>query len=401
MNNVRTIAFYLPQFHPIPENDQWWGEGFTEWTNVRRATPVFSGHDHPRVPTELGEYDLRESTVLHEQAELARANGIDGFCFYYYWFAGKRLLETPLDLYLAGGPDFPFCISWANENWSRRWDGKEHELLIAQDYDSTTAEDVFNDFERYLADPRYLKQDGKLVIVVHRADHLPNPRQFAETWRRLAAERGLGTLHLVAAETRPNIDPRELGFDAVAEFPPVGSNTLRSALLTPPEGVRPSFRGRLMSYPRTARRYMKRRTPAFRRHPGVMPGWDNSARRGDQATIYVNATPSAYAEWLRAARSREAAHGDQGLVFVNAWNEWAEGAYLEPDASNGSEYLLATRLDRHLTGADARNVPSVPASVGRGNPGLPWAHSITLATMASGLNAARLVRDALGKLSRS
>jgi lipopolysaccharide biosynthesis protein len=382
---VRTVAFYLPQFHAIPENDRWWGEGFTEWTNVRRAEPAFAGHDHPRRATALGEYDLRDDSVLHRQAELAVAHDVDAFCMYYYWFAGKRLLETPLDLYVDRGPDFPFCISWANENWSRRWDGKDHEVLIAQSYDESTAAEVFADMERYLADPRYLRFDGRPVIVVHRVDHLPDPRRLAETWRRLSEEAGLGSPYLIAAETRRNIDPRDVGFDAVAEFPPVGANTLGSALLRPPAGLNRRFRGRLMSYRRTAKRFMQRRDASFRRHPGVMPGWDNSARRGMKATVYVGSSPQAYGAWIADARRREARHDGPGLVFVNAWNEWAEGAYLEPDASSGEAYLSATRRERVP-------MPGRPTGT-RGLPTVGWWYSLALAAAATALNAVRTACD--------
>jgi len=382
---VRTVAFYLPQFHSIPENDRWWGEGFTEWTNVRRAQSAFDGHDHPRQAGVLGEYNLRDASVLHSQAELAAANGVDAFCIYYYWFSGKRLLESPLDDYLERGPDFPFCISWANENWSRRWDGKDHEVLIAQSYDASTAADVFADMRRYLVDPRYLRVEGRPVIVVHRVDHIPDVRRLTDTWRRLAEEAGLGPIYLVAAETRRHLDPRAVGFDAVAEFPPVGANTLGSALLVPPRGLDRAFRGRLMSYARTAERAMRRKTPQFRRHPGVMPAWDNSARRGMKGTVYVGASPELYGRWLAEARRREGEQKDARLVFVNAWNEWAEGAYLEPDATHGSAYLEATRRDWVPTGA----VP--PSRVGM--PSLGWIRSLALSAAATGLNAVRWLRD--------
>ena len=386
VRDVRTVAFYLPQFHAIPENDEWWGDGFTEWVNVRRAVPAFRGHDQPRVPTDLGEYDLTDPGVLTAQTELAAQNGVDAFCFYYYWFAGKRLLEKPLDTYLERGPDFPFCISWANENWSRRWDGKEQELLIAQEYDESSAREVFTDFARYLRDPRYLTANGARVVVVHRADHLPNAREFARIWREEAIRLGLGPLYLVASETRPNLDPRSLGFDAVAEFPPVGSNTLRSAQLVPPQGLIAGFRGRLMSYPRTASRYMNRRRPAFRRHPGVMPGWDNTPRRGANATVYLDATPEHYATWLNHARRREATMPGDGLVFINAWNEWAEGAYLEPDRTTGTSYLDATGSARAATSRS-------PVRPSRGRVSVGWLRSLALAAAASALNVARRARD--------
>ncbi|WP_243075691.1 glycoside hydrolase family 99-like domain-containing protein [Microbacterium sp. SS28] len=384
---ARTIAFFLPQFHTIPENDRWWGPGFTEWTNVRRARPAFSGHDHPRRAGPLGEYDLRDESVLHAQAALAVESGIDAFCIYYYWFSGKRLLEAPLDLYLKSGPDFPFCISWANENWSRRWDGKDHQVLISQEYDEGTAAEVFRDMLKYLSDPRYLRVDSRAVLVVHRVDHIPHAAKLAIAWRRIAREAGIGELYLIAAETRRHIDPRPVGFDAVAEFPPVGANTLGSALLRPPPRLDAKFRGRLMSYERTARRFMSRRPAEFRRHPGVMPGWDNSARRGPNATVYVDASPQRYSQWLAHARDAENRHGKDGLVFINAWNEWAEGAYLEPDASHGDEYLSATRPDYAWR--------AIPSKRPVGMPSVAWLRSTALAAAASALNAGRWLSERL------
>ncbi len=387
----RTVAFYLPQFHTIPENDQWWGEGFTEWVNVRRAVPQHAGHSHPRAAGELGEYDLSDVEVMHEQAAMAQANGIDAFCFYFYWFDGKRLLERPLEQYLSAGPDMPFCISWANESWSRRWDGKEHEALITQEYTDLTPERVFEDFLPLLRDPRYMRVNGAAVLLVHRSDHLPAGTRYAETWRRLADAAGVGPLHLVAAETHPGIDPTASGFDAAAEFPPVGANTLSAAQLIPVKGVAADFRGRLMSYARLTRRFKRRPVPPFTRYRGVVPGWDNTARRGANATIYVGSTPACYHDWLTHARvTEQRLRGDDGLVFVNAWNEWAEGAYLEPDAHHGRSYLDATPWDA-ASPAVRRGVSSV------GRPTYGWAHSVALAAAGSALQSARRMASVLSR----
>nr|WP_196250722.1 glycoside hydrolase family 99-like domain-containing protein [Cellulomonas sp. JZ18] len=302
----RTVAFYLPQFHAIPENDRWWGEGFTEWTNVRRARPQFAGHDQPRVPTDLGWYDLTDPEVLARQSRLALDHGVDAFCFYYYWFSGHRLLERPVDDFVAGGVPMPFCLSWANENWTRRWDGKARDVLMAQEYTAESEAAVFADLARYLADPRYLRVRGAAVLLVHKVEDLPDPRRLAATWRAAADAAGVGPLHLVATETVRGLRPHDLGFDAVAEFPPVGSNTLGVARLRPLDHGGVDFRGRLLSYPRVARRFARRRDPDFVRYPGVMPAWDNTARRGERATIFVGSSPELYARWLRAARRREA-----------------------------------------------------------------------------------------------
>jgi len=389
----KTVAFYLPQFHPIAQNDKWWGKGFTEWVNVARALPQFDGHDHPRRPSELGAYDLRDVAVMHSQAELAREHDVDAFCFYFYWFDGQRLLETPLDNYVESGPDFPFCISWANENWSRRWDGKDQDMLIAQNYSPTTAMEAFDSFVPYLSDPRYLRLDGAAVIMVHRADHLPEDEPYAEIWRTRAAELGLGPIHLIAAETNPGITPASVGFDAVAEFPPVGSNTLGVAKRLPPRNLNPKFTGRIMSYPRLVRAFARRADPGFIRYRGVAPMWDNTARKQAAATIYVDSSPFHYRRWLSHARAYESElRGPDGLVFVNAWNEWAEGAYLEPDESSGRGFLEATRLSMQKR---AEHTPAIPV----GRPSIGWLRSLSLAAAGTALQAARRSRRTIKSLT--
>lgn len=381
-----TVAFYLPQFHSIPENDRWWGTGFTEWTNVKKAMPQFNGHDHPRAPTVLGHYDLNQIDVMHRQVAMAAEHDVDAFCFYFYWFDGHRLLDTPLDNYLANGPDFPFCISWANENWTRRWDGKEHEVLIGQNYSDSTADEIFEDFLPHFRDPRYLRVDGDLILVVHRIDHIPSASKVIQRWRQLAEDHGLGGLHVIAAETKPGIRPDWYGVDAVAEFPPVGSNTLRSAQLLPVGGLKPDFAGRIMSYARMANRFMKRSSPAFTRYSGVTPGWDNTARRGNRATIYMGHTPELYSRWLKWARTREDSRSERtGIVFVNAWNEWAEGAYLEPDATWGTAFLEATRRSAPILETELR--PRI------GTPSIPWIRSLTQAALGSALALLRRMRS--------
>ncbi|MFJ6280541.1 Glycosyltransferase WbsX [Arthrobacter subterraneus] len=387
-NDVLTVAFYLPQFHEIPENNEWWGQGFTEWTNVRKAEKLFDQHDQPRMPTDLGYYDLVHESPIHKQAEMARLHDIDAFCFYFYWFAGKRLLERPLDAYLKNGPEHPFCISWANENWSRRWDGKDHEVLIAQDYGDSTAESIFKDFLPLLRDRRYLRVDGAALLLVHRVDHLPDARDYARVWRNLAAEHGVGPLRLVAAETTPDIDPRVYGFDAVSEFPPVGSGTFGAAHLAPLAGMDPSFRGRILSYSRLSRRFQRRRNPDFTRYRGVIPGWDNSARRRQNSTIFFGSSPAAYQRWLAWARAEEAKRTSQGVVFVNAWNEWAEGAYLEPDASFGNQYLLASKAEVPTGALQEAQPARLGLSVG-------WIRSMLTIAAATLIGTGRKVRNRL------
>lgn len=395
---MRTLAFYLPQFHAIPENDRWWGEGFTEWVNVGRAKPSFDGHTHPRVPTTLGRYDLTDPAIHHRQSDLARANGVDGFCIYFYWFNGARLLEKPIDAWRADSTLLPYSLSWANESWTRRWDGKSRSVLMSQDYEQGFAEGLFADLLPHLRAPHYVRQGGSPLLLVHRAEQIPDAPAFARAMREMAVDAGLPGLHLVASETTPGLRPASVGFDAVAQFPPVGANTLATAQLAPLRGVRPGFRGRLMSYPKLARRAVRTaRRATYPTYAGVAPGWDNSARRGDKATVYVGSNPALYARWLAEARKIEQErHGDDGLVFINAWNEWAEGAYLEPDAQFGEEYLRAT--------ADpARFTPGSPfPSVSRG-PVWSYAqlHSMALAAAGTALAAARRVRNATSRTGRT
>jgi lipopolysaccharide biosynthesis protein len=262
---------------------------------------------------------------------------------YYYWFSGRRLLDAPVEGWRRGTNLLPYCLSWANESWTRRWDGKSRQVLIGQTYEPDYEVRLFRDLEPHFRTPHYLKLGERPVLLVHRADLLPDPRRFARIFRELAIGQGMNGIYLIAAETVHNQSPLALGFDAVAEFPPVGAGTLRTALLVSRARVSPAFRGRLLDYRRMARYYCDRREPEYVRHRGVVPSWDNTARRGSRSTIVVNSTPYRYQEWLHEARGKEARrHGDDGFVFINAWNEWAEGAYLEPDSAWGDAYLLAT-----------------------------------------------------------
>ncbi len=224
-NNGRTraIAFYLPQFHPIPENDQWWGKGFTEWTNVIKARPLFKNHYQPHLPADLGFYDLRLPETRKAQADLARQHGIHGFCYYHYWFNGKRLLERPLDEVLTSGqPDFPFCICWANENWTRRWNGEDQDILIKQTYSSEDDLNHIRTLIPYFRDHRYIKVNGRPLILIYRVSSLPHPAQTAAIWRREAIRAGFPDLYLctVVSLGTLDFDPASIGFDSAVDFPP-------------------------------------------------------------------------------------------------------------------------------------------------------------------------------------
>jgi lipopolysaccharide biosynthesis protein len=340
---VRLIAFYLPQYHRISENDEWWGEGFTDWNNVRRAQPVFPGHQQPRVPGELGYYDLDDPVVRAAQAELARTHGIHGFCWYHYWFSGKRLLERPFAEVLASGqPDFPFALCWANESWTRRWDGLERDVLQEQSYSPKDDRNHIRALMPALADPRAIRVDGKSLLIVYQGWALPEPQRLTDTWREQVTKAGLPGLHLLTVETGLDAgwDATTAGFDGKVRFQP--QFTLMDTVPRVPMPDRPKLRVHL--YPEEAPLMGRQPRPPYRSYETVFPGWDNTPRRGEEGVVVHGTTPERYGEWLRReiVRARANPPGDR-LVFINAWNEWAEGAFLEPDAANGRRYLEATR----------------------------------------------------------
>lgn len=344
----RLIAFYLPQFHPCAENDAWWGRGFTEWTNVTRARPLFPGHVQPRLPADLGFYDLRLAEAREAQADMARRAGISAFCYYHYWFAGKRLLNRPLDEVIAARtPDFPFCVCWANESWTRRWDGLDEEVLIQQRYDGVEPEDFLRDLLPALRDPRYLRVNGRPLLLVYRPEAIPDIARWTERWRRFAAAEGLGDLYLCRVHAFSQDAPDTIGFDAAVEFPPLGG-LLEKTLLDPAEVsalAGSGFAGLMADYRRFAALAAAAPAPSFRRFRGVMPSWDNTPRRGNRALLFRGATPDDYEAWLASAllNCMREQRGEERLVFINAWNEWAEGCHLEPDAHFGERFLNATR----------------------------------------------------------
>lgn len=349
----RLIAYYLPQFHPIPENDLWWGKGFTEWANVVRAKPLFSGHRQPRLPTDLGFYDLRLAETREDHAALARRYGIHGFCYYYYWFAdGRRLLERPLDDMLSSGkPDFPFCVCWANESWTRRWDGGEDLVLMRQDPSEANALAFIRGLVPLVADRRYIRVGERPMILIYRVDMIPDVARIAMLWREEMHRQGIGEIYLVAVQTTVEVDPGRIGFDASCEFPP--HQMPRSSYNDAPV-FHGEFAGKIFDYREAVRAKERERPQPYKRFPGVMTRWDNTPRRGQRAHIFANATPDWYGRWLRQALDRSVRRHapDERFVFINAWNEWAEGAYLEPDEGSGyallettRDALLATRTD--------------------------------------------------------
>ena len=353
---IRSIAFYLPQYHPIPENDRWWGKGFTEWTNVSKAKPLFPNHYQPHQPADLGFYDLRLPEARQAQADLATMYGIHGFCYYHYWFTGKRLLERPFEDVLASKePDFPFCLCWANENWTRRWDGKDEDILAGQVY----SEEDDRQHLRYLAqafqDPRYIRIDGKPLFLVYRASEIPDPLATAKTWRDEAHQLGIGDIHLVRVESFPeeHQDPQSIGFDACVEFQPDWGNLGLPLQTGRKWSVRRTLKlaepaygnNNIYDYATIVERMLAKPPATYKRFPCVTPAWDNAARRKDgNATILHDSTPELYERWLNTVVQRELSNpASDRIVFINAWNEWAEGNHLEPCQKWGHAYLEATQ----------------------------------------------------------
>jgi GT2 family glycosyltransferase/Flp pilus assembly protein TadD len=352
-NDLRLIAFYLPQYHPIPENDLWWGKGFTEWVNVAKARPLFSGHYQPHIPADLGFYDLRLQETRKAQASLAREYGIYGFCYYHYWFNGKLLLDYPLQQVLkTGEPDFPFCLCWANENWTRTWDGLNSDILIKQDYNSEDDVEHIRHLSGIFKDKRYIRINGKPLFIVYRASNLPDPLKTTSLWREEARKAGIGELFLCRVErfVEDMKDPRPLGFDAAVEFQPDGIH-LGKPLKDP------KYKGNFVyEYEAMVKAALLKKDPGYLRFPCVCPSWDNSARRRKQAVIFHNSNPQIYESWLKETVQREEKNNpEERLVFINAFNEWGEGCHLEPDQMHGNAYLEATARAVLSVNNDDRN----------------------------------------------
>ena len=346
-DRVRTLAFYLPQFHPTPENDRWWGRGFTEWTNVAKATASYLGHYQPHLPADLGFYDLRSAEALAAQAALAARYGVEGFCVYYYNFGERRVLTEPLDIVRAHPAiDFHWCLCWANENWTRRWDGGSAEILLEQQYDPVTLAAIIADVVSQAADPRYLRVGDRPLFLVYRPMLLPDAIGFATDCRAAFAQAGFAGVHLVYVESMEAVDrrlrPADIGFDASVEFPPHGRAVPASATA---EIVKPDWNGYRYDYPETAHAFITRESAAYPRYPAVFPSWDNTPRQPQRGTSFDAISPDAFRVYVeeKIEEIRNFHVGDARLLFVNAWNEWAEGTHLEPDSGYGHRWLEALR----------------------------------------------------------
>jgi hypothetical protein len=349
MSRVKIIAFNLPQFHPIPENDRWWGAGFTEWRNVAKARPLFPGHRQPNLPGELGFYDLRLDETQELQGELAAWGGIDAFCYYHYWFAGRLLLERPLERLLARSTArLPFCLCWANHSWTNHWaGGSSTEVLMEQSYPGVEDhENHYRYWRRFLSDERHLRVNGKPVLVVFRPSEVPEVARFIELFRGWAARDGLGELFFIGLDHDASL--LQQGFDALAP------HTLNGALASYLKGGSRYYQllRRRLRYPRWVIDYDKLE-PHFENDrldgvtmlPTAVPNWDNTPRIGRRGLVLTNSSPERFAAHLRRSVQGfgDTGDGKERVLFIKSWNEWAEGNYLEPDLAYGRGWLEAVR----------------------------------------------------------
>jgi len=345
-STLKLIAFYLPQFHPFEENDRFWGKGFTEWHNVTRAYLEPDRKHGYELPGELGFYDLRVKEVMQRQVELAKQYGIHGFCFHHYYLNGKPVMRLPFNQLLNNPEiDFPFCIHWANEPWTQRWDGnrKRGGILLDQVHDDQENMAFIEDAMPALRDKRYIHVDGKPVLIIYRPGLFPDFSKTADMWREHCKESGFKGLYLVMAQTLfdDTIDPAAYGCDAAMEFPPHGFNKI--SIKNDVNIFDPGFKGDVFSFREYMNESLNREKPEYDLFRGLFPQWDNTSRR-IQAHVFHESTPALYQEWLSGLCrfARESLPPDRQFVFINAWNEWAEGAYLEPDRKHGYAYLNAT-----------------------------------------------------------
>ena len=336
---VDLIAFYLTQYHITEENNKWWGEGFTEWTNVKKGTPQFEGHYQPRVPTELGYYDLVEDkTIQYKQIDLAKQYNLGGFCYYYYWFEGKRLIRKPLDQFLENKElDFPFCICWANETWSRRWDGQEHEVLMQQVHNKKTDIDFINDMIPLFKDPRYIKLDGKPLLLIYRIGLFPEPYQTISRWRKICIDKGIGDIHVALVQSFGMVDHRIYGADSSVEFPPhkIVGELVNDKIISEDS----EFVGNIYDYGEIVKNLSTISERDYTLYPGSMLAWDNTARRKNSSNIFYGFSIDSFKKWLVKNYYYSLIYNKNKIMFINAWNEWGEGTYLEPDERFGREPL--------------------------------------------------------------
>lgn len=347
--NKRVIAIHLPQFYPFPENDKWWGKGFTEWTNVTKAKPRFKGHYQPHLPTDLGFYDLRLKECRLAQQNLARDYGIDGFCYYHYWFNGHLLMEKPVEAHLNDPEEtFPFMLCWANENWSRNWSGHRNETLIEQHYSKEDDRAHFQYLLPFFKDPRYIKIDGKPVFAIYRIGKVDDIDALISNFREFAKEEGID---LYICKVQDDINNLPSGMDAAIEFPPFNLKEMYHWNINIIASIAHRFfhttmGNKIISYKRYVETLCSR--PLFNEYkqfPALMPSWDNACRRvGQPFMMMKGSTPELFEKWADNVFGKFEPYSDEeNLIFINAWNEWAEGNHMEPDRKFGLGYLNALK----------------------------------------------------------
>lgn len=342
----KVIAYYLPQFHPTEENDKWWGKGVTEWNNVMRAVPQYVGHYQPKIPGELGWYDLRLKENIKRQIELAKWNGIYGFCYYYYNFGGKRLLDKPLDMLLDDKSlSMPFCLCWANENWTAGFDGTRNNILIEQKQDVEEYKNVIYDMQKYMSDMRYIEIQGRKLLVIYRPSFIPDTKKVLQYWRKSCQDAGIGDIYIVGIkEMHYDVDLLGLGFDAQAEFQPNNVKPYAKDISKEMKYVDSNFLGTIYDYEDIVINKKYKKLTLEKLYRSIIPMWDNSARKNNKGLIFERSTPALYKTWLKDILMESKTKDlDEPAVFINAWNEWGEGTYLEPDKRYGYAYLKATK----------------------------------------------------------
>ena len=356
---VKTLAFYLPQYHTFPENDEWWGKGFTEWTNVRKAKPLYRGHYQPEVPLDGNYYDLADFSNMKAQMEAAEKHGLDGFCYYHYWFGGKLLMEKPLEAMRDyEGRKLPYCLCWANEPWTRAWDGKTSTVLMPQNYGNEEEwERHFQYFLTFFRDRYYLKEDNAPVLVIYRCNNIPRCGEMAAYWDRRAKEEGFSGIYLIEEVNTFQKEPVLAESRAYLEFEPVfTTNHRRSFAEKAVDKTRTtvfnlltgSHCAHVYDYRTVWKNILRRReTPkgGKERCPGAFVRWDNTPRRGKNAIFYAGASPKLFEEYMQRQLEQSEEAGCRYL-FINAWNEWGEGAYMEPDSRYGWAFLNALKRAR-------------------------------------------------------
>lgn len=350
MDKTKILAFYLPQFHTIPENDEWWGKGFTEWVNVKKAAPLYRGHNQPRVPLDRNYYDLADGRILEQQMRIAMEYGVYGFCYYHYWFNGKLLLEKPLERMLQMEQKIKYCLCWANEPWTRSWENRENEVLMPQSYGSEPEwEAHFQYLLRFFKDPFYIKEDGRPMLLLYRTTYIPGCEEMIAYWNQRCIDEGFGGIYTVEEKNNFQKSSSCRNSDAVLEFEPMytlkfGRSVPRRLLDKLSARIHNKLNGNQLlvyDYDRIWKAILGRKH-SEKVLPGAFVDWDNTPRKGTKGLVIRKACPHKFSYYMQKQVDRANKTG-AGYIFVNAWNEWGEGTYLEPDTVNGMGYLEAIK----------------------------------------------------------